>query len=83
MGMVQEPEKKTLKMEAKGNCFDGIELDRLTLRVSQFQLVKLERFTALIAKVSLVGGALGWVLFTGPPGGWGRVCTSQRRFCTT
>ena len=37
----------------------------------------------LIAKVSLVGRALAWVLFTTPPGRRGRVCTSQRRFCTT
>ena len=31
-----------------------------------------------IAKVSLVGGALGWVLFTTPQGRGGRVCTSMR-----
>ena len=36
-----------------------------------------------IAKVSLVGRALAWVLFTTPPGRGGRVCTSQRGFCTT
>ena len=29
----------------------------------------------LIAKVSLDRRALGWVLFSGPPGGWGRVCS--------
>ena len=41
----------------------------------------------LIAKVSLDRRALGWVLFSGPPGvnqgGWVRVCTIMRRFCTT
>ena len=26
VGMVQEPEMKNLKMEAKGKCFDGIEV---------------------------------------------------------
>ena len=39
--------------------------------------------TEFIAKVSLVGRALALVLFTAAPGGWGWVCTSQHRFCTT